>query len=164
MNAMSEQNADNQHSPTTNINPFDTPPPGPDDLVQNESYNPFFNGDPEKLAELVALLLPKAPALSPEEQVRYDEGERSYAEKRYGPLPPDMYRILRQGSVFGWTYELEIDGKEVLLYHPEPRGTSFALYGNPALAETQARAEIARRHGEEASTRARFIFVWGGKL
>ena len=132
------------------------------------TFNPILQANPDEVARRILALIPTAPPMSPEEQTRFDQQrEESWArfqEQRHGELPPDTYRILEQGGFVGWTYELEIDGGAVVLYHPETPDSAFQLFGHEKLAIAQARAEIARRHGEAAAERAQFRFMWGGTL
>jgi hypothetical protein len=140
----------------------------PTRVLQNR-INPFAVVDSDILAGMICSSMPISPDLSLEEQALFDkaraEGEAHYQEQRHGRLPPGTYRILEQGSFAGWRLELEIDGKEIELNaHPETRAGAYAAFRNRALAERLARAEIARRHGEEAAQGATFRAVWGGTM
>lgn len=138
-------------------------------MTITNTYNPLLNGDPEEVVRRIVDLMPKGPQMSPEEQAQFDEerraGEARYKEARYGQLPPDTYRILEQGGFVGWTYELEIDGEEITLRHPEGGASAaFRVFGDKEMAAELARAEITRRHGAEVADKAQFRFVWGGCL
>ena len=133
------------------------------------TFNPILQAaNSDEIAQRILALIPTAPPMSPEEQALFDqkraESSARFQEQRYGTLPPDTYRILEQGGFVGWTYELEIGTELIVLRHPEVPDSAFRLFGHENLAVAQARAEIARSHGEAAAQRAQFRFMWGGTL
>lgn len=128
------------------------------------THNPFLAGDPDKLTELIVGLMPKTELMTPEEQAAFDK-RCAEGEARFGELPAGTYRILEQGGIAGWHLELEIDGEVVVLQEPgSDFATAYAVFNDKKRAEALARAEIARRHGQEAANTAEFRGVWGGKL
>jgi hypothetical protein len=134
------------------------------------TFNPFTHPD-IGVADLVAriiALLPKGPELSVEEQARHEhereEAAKRFQEARHGELPAHTYRILEQGSFVGWRYELEVGDETIVLTHPDSPKSPYQLFGNEALAVSQARAAIASREGEVAAQEAKFIVMWGGQL
>lgn len=131
-------------------------------------YNPLLCGDPNVLAKRLVELFPKAEPMTPEQQAKsnqeYQEGVARYKEARYGVLPDSCYRVLDQGSFMGWYYELELDGEAVVLREEDAPYSEYAVHENRPRAEELARAEIARRHGQEAADSATFRVIWGGQL
>lgn len=132
-------------------------------------FNPFAAGNSDEIAKRIVTLMPAAANMSPEERAEFDrkraEGEARYHEARHGELPAGTYRILEQGGFVGWHLELEIDGEAIVL--KEPGGefeTSYAVFSDKKRADELARAEIARRHGQEAADAAKFKVVFGGEL
>ncbi|MBC8742017.1 hypothetical protein F6X40_36370 [Paraburkholderia sp. UCT31] len=139
-------------------------------MTTGNSYNPFLHGDVDEIDARLVAMLPKAPLRTPVENAAFEqrrqEGEARYREARYRALPPGVYRVLEQGGIAGWRYELEIDGEREVLRDPESSAlrSDLAVFGNKELATTLARAEIARRHGDAAAMAATFRVVWGGAL
>lgn len=131
--------------------------------------NPFHAADTDEILKRIVAMMPDAPEMTPEQQAAFEqqrrEGEARYQEARFGALPADTYRILDQGGFLGLHYELEIDGETIVLKEPgESFPNSIVVHSNPALAYQLARAEVSRRHGDDAATRAQFLVVWGGTL
>ncbi|AXH59927.1 hypothetical protein [Pseudomonas amygdali] len=130
--------------------------------------NPFAAGDEQVLSKLVMELIPSSETMSVEQKADFDktrgEAEANYREARYGVLPPNTYRILDQGSLVGWFYELEVDGEEVMLREPGIRNSEYQVHSDLPRAERLARSEIAKRFGQEAAAKALFRVVIGGSL
>jgi hypothetical protein len=83
-----------------------------------------------------------------------------WKDLRYGPLPPNVYRILDSSGELGSIYQLEIGTERITLTNRA--GNPVALYGDTARAVYVARDIVAERFGEEAGADARFCFVWAG--
>jgi hypothetical protein len=83
-----------------------------------------------------------------------------WQDLRYGPLPPNVYRILDSSGEFGSIYQLEIGAERITLTNRA--GNPAALYGDTARAVYVARDIVAERFGEDAGTDACFRFVWAG--
>lgn len=132
------------------------------------NLNPFAQGNSDKIAELAGSMLPNAEPMSAEEKASFEqerlEGEARYRKARFGPLPEGCYRLLEQGGFEGLHYELEIDGKEIILRKPDSKDSEYAAFNDKKLADKLARAEIARLQGQEAADTATFTTVWGGCL
>ena len=87
---------------------------------------------------------------------------RDWEALRYGPLPPNVYRILDCGDESGSIYQLELGDERITLSNRA--GNARALYGDTARAVFVARDIIAERLGEYAGEDAQFRFVWAGDL
>lgn len=89
----------------------------------------------------------------------------AYQQERFGPLPPDTFRILDCGSPQGWHFELELDGKAIVLKEPgREYATAYAVHENRQRADELARLAIAANLGQDAAQRAQFKVVWGGAV
>lgn len=94
-------------------------------------------------------------------RVSWDE----YQEARFGPLPPDTFRILDCGSPQGWHFELELIGKAIVLKEPgRDISSAYAVHENRQRADELARLAIAANLGREVAQRAQFKVVWGGTV
>ena len=135
---------------------------------RDHTFNPFLYGDPDMLASIVIGMLPERPNYTPEEELKFEqerkEGEARYKEQRYGTLPPDTYRILDQGGICGWSYELEINNRIILLEEPNIPGSSIRVHHDKKRADEIARTHVAKKYGDDAAARAKFVVVWGGCL
>ncbi len=135
----------------------------------NPPLNPILHADADEIARRVLAMMPSRPVFTAEEEAAFERerkaGTARYAEARHGALPPDTYRLLEQGSVIGWHFELEIDGDIVSLKEADGGPLSALDVGaNKARAEELAREEVARRHGDVAAASASFRVMWGGEL
>lgn len=137
------------------------------DRIAN-NYNPLALGDKDELVRRLVDLLPKS-----EEDTRIEEEIRlfnkarkrrqeAYQEARYGQLPEHTYRILEQGSIVGWYYELELDGQPITLMDTD--NNQFALFGQPEKAIELAKQHIAEKLGQTAADKSEFRFLFGGQL
>jgi hypothetical protein len=87
---------------------------------------------------------------------------RDWEAMRYGPLPPNVYRILDCSGDAGCLYQLELGKERITLSNRA--GNAQALYGDTARAVFVARDHIAERFGEAAGAEAQFRFVWSGDI
>lgn len=128
------------------------------------SLNPFAQGNPEEIIRRIVDLMPSGgPVDAATQAARAQEQKEAHdrwTEARHGPLPPDTYRVLEQGSFMGWYYELELAGETIVLTN-EP-GHEYAV--TAAEAATLARQHVAQRLGPDAAERARFRKIWGGSI
>ncbi|MDO9179066.1 MAG: hypothetical protein Q7U16_12245 [Agitococcus sp.] len=124
-------------------------------------FNPFAHLQTDELMHRIIFLMDEPLPLTQDERIAFEaqfrEDEARYREERHGALPPGTYRLLNQGSLRGWRYDLEIDGVDVEL---EDTGAGSRV----AIAKEHALNEIARRHGQAAADSALFRVVWGGEL
>lgn len=138
------------------------------EMKLSSTENPFSNGDPEVLSRMLVELMPQCEASSTKETANLErthrESSANFREARYGVLPSSTYRILDQGSLLGWFYELEVGGEEVVLREPGIRNSEYRIYSDLARVESLARSEIARRFGTQAAEEASFRVVIGGSL
>ena len=137
-------------------------------MNSSKSNNPFAGGDPDALAKLLVEMMPSCDPVTVEQQADFErersEGEARYKEARYGLLPANTYRILDQGSLVGWFYELEIGGEAVVLREPGIPNSEYRVHDDPRRVEELARVEIATRVDEESAKNASFRVVFGGSL
>lgn len=134
------------------------------------TLTPFFRTNADEVAARIASLMPAAaPLLTPEEAAaqaqRQAEASLRWTEARFGELPEGTYRLLGQGGVLGFYFELEIDGETVVLRAEDGAvGSEFSVSIDSSRVLERACAEVALRHGPEAAARAKFVSVVGGVL
>jgi hypothetical protein len=131
--------------------------------------NPFAAGNVGVLTDLLVSLMVEVPRMAPEQNKSAADGREAsvarYRDQQYGALSDGSYRLLEQGGISGWRLELEIDGVDIVLRTEEGGADgAFAVYSDRRLADSLAKLEIARRHGDDAAHSARFVVVRGGKL